>query len=49
MVSSLCGVDVNYSGDYINDLKMAIGNYDINHKIGINSIEDFNNLINTNI
>lgn len=33
MVSSLCGVDVNHSGDYINDLKMAIGNYDINHKI----------------
>ena len=33
MISSLCGVDVNHSGNYINDLKIAIGNYDINHKI----------------
>ncbi|WBW99341.1 [Fe-Fe] hydrogenase large subunit C-terminal domain-containing protein [Oceanirhabdus sp. W0125-5] len=33
IISSLCGVDVNFSNEYINDLKKAIKSYKFNDKI----------------
>ena len=33
IISSLCGVDVGFSNNYIEDLKKAILTYEINHKV----------------
>ncbi|MDF2673523.1 MAG: iron hydrogenase [Clostridiales bacterium] len=33
IISSLCGVDVDYSEDYVKDLKKAISNYSANHRV----------------
>lgn len=33
VISSLCGVEVNFSNNYIEDLKKAILSYEINHKV----------------
>lgn len=33
IISALCGVDVEYSEDYVEDLKKAISNYSPNHRV----------------
>lgn len=39
IISSLCGVDVDFSLNYIADLSKAISTYEVNHKI-VNRIKD---------
>lgn len=38
VISSLCGVELNYSENFIEELKQAIGAYEINHKV-VNKIK----------
>ena len=38
IISSLCGVDVDFSDNYIDDLKQAITSYESNNKI-VNKIK----------